>query len=182
MRITPLKKIIITSLIALALIAGLLFAFVMLSNNVQAGRDMLAITAAKISSSEKRFVHLVTILDRIKNRTQDIQRIQHIAIDPYRPLPFIETMEQIGRSTNVKIALGVDEKKEDTPSLLFRATLEGNENNIRSMLALIQQLPYQITIEHISFQRDIPPIFNSRQPIASTMTRLLLTMRVATQQ
>lgn len=182
MGITPLKKFIITSIILLALIAGLSFAFVIISNNVRAYHDTLALTAAKISSGEKSFTHMITISDLMKNHAEDIGHIKHVAIDPRRPLPFIETIEKIGRTTNVKITLTVDEKKENTPSLLFHAILVGTENNVHTILALIQHLPYQIKIENFSFQRDVPLIFSSKQITSSTITHLILTMRVATQQ
>jgi len=178
---TPLKKLIITSIVSLALITGLTLVFVIFSNNVRLYRNTLAITAAKISSGEKNFAHMVAISDLMKKHAQKIARIRYIAIDSSRPLPFIETIEQIGRSTNLKVILTVDEKKKDTPSLLFRATLEGSEGNIRAMIALIQQLPYQVKIEDISFQRDISPSLGSGQIIPSTPTRLFITMRVATQ-
>lgn len=181
MHITPLKKIIIASVILLALITGLSFALIVISNNVHEYRNSLATTAAKISSNEKNFSRMVAISDLMKNHAQDIERIKNIAIDPHRPLLFIETIEQIGRSTDVKIALTVDEKKENTQSLLFHATLVGNQNNVHAMLALIQQLPYQIKIENFAFQRDVPLNLSSRQTTLSSITRLILTMRVATQ-
>lgn len=181
MQMSPRKKFIITSIMLITLISALVFAFVIISNNIRTYRNMLESSSAKISSGEKEFSHMVKISDVIKNRSQDIQRIQHIAIDPERPLRFIETIEQIGRITGVKVALTINEKQNDMQELLFRATLQGDEKNVRAMLALIEQLPYQINITHISFQRDIPINFNPQQTVLPTMTRLLLTMRVATQ-
>ena len=181
MQRTPRKKIVIASIILLVLIAGLVFVFVVASSNVRTYRETLAIITAQIASSEKKIAHMVTISNLMKNRTQDIQRIQHIAVDPKRPLQFIETIEQIGRATNVKIALTVNEKEDDVQALLFHATLEGNEKDVRAMLSLIQQLPYQIKISNILFKRDVPAGSNPKQIVLSTMTRLILTLRVATQ-
>lgn len=179
---TPQKKIIITSIILLALIAGLLFAFITISNNVASYRDSLIVTAAKISSNEKKIVRMVAVSNLIKENEQNIQRIKHIAIDSRRPLSFIETIERVGRNTDVKIALAVEEKKENTQSLLFHATLVGEHNNIHAMLALIQQLPYQIKIESLSFQRNLVPSLISKQAAPASLAQLILTMRVATQQ
>ncbi len=176
----PRKKFISASIILVTLIAALVCAFVIISNNIYAYRSMLESSADKISSGEKEFSHMVRISNVIKNRSQDIKRIRYIAIDAERPLRFIETIEQIGRITDVEVALTVNEKKNDVRELLFQTTLQGNEKDVRAMLALIEELPYQINITHISFQRDIPIHFNRQQSVLSTMTRLLLTMRVAT--
>lgn len=181
MQTTPLKKFIIASTVFLVLITGLVFMLVIASNNVRTYRDTLAIITAQLSSGEKKIAHMVTISNLMRNRAQDIQRIQHIAVDPKRPLQFIETIEQIGRAANVKMVLTVDEKKDDVQALLFHATLEGNEKDVRAMLALIQQLPYQIKIANILFKRDVSAGSNPKQVILSTITRLILTMRVATQ-
>lgn len=181
MQMSPRRKFIITSIILITLIAALASAFVVTSNNIYAYRNMLESSAAKISLGEREFSRMVKISDVIKSRSQDIQRIRHIAIDPDRPLRFIETIEQIGRITGVKVVLTINEKKDDVQELLFHAILQGNEKDVRAMLALIEQLPYQINITHISFQRNIPLNFNPQQTVLPTMTRLLLTMRVATQ-
>lgn len=178
----PRKKIIIASVILLTLIAGLSFAFITISNNIASYRDSLIVTAAKISSSEKNFARMVAVSNLIKEHDQDIGRIKHIALDSRRPLSFIETIEQIGRSTDVKIALAVEERKENAQSLLFHATLVGEHTNIHAMLALIQQLPYQIKIESLSFQRDLVLTLNSKQAAPANLARLILTMNVATQQ
>jgi hypothetical protein len=181
MHLSPRKKFVISSIMLLILTAILIFAFITVSNNVHIYRAMLGTTAAKISSGEKEFNRIVKISDLIKDRAHDIQRIRQITIDSRRPLKFIETIEHIGRITNVKVALTVDEKRDEIQALIFHATLQGTEKDIRAMLALIQQLPYQIKIANISFQRDVSIGVNQKQAILSTMTRLILTMRVATQ-
>ena len=84
--------------------------------------------------------------------------------------------------TNTKIALAVSETKGSADSLSFSATLEGSEKSVRTMLALIQILPYQITIDNISFQQDIPNAADSTQGSTFSITRLILAMRVKTQQ
>ena len=160
---------------------GFSFIFVALSNNVRTYRGTLTATAARISSGEKKMSYSMAISNLIKKRATDIQRIQRISVDPKRPLQFIEIIEQIGRATNVKILLTVDEKKDDAQELLFHATLRGNEKDVRAMFALVEQLPYRIKIVNISFQRDSPAGLNKTQDTLSTMTQLTLTIRVATQ-
>ena len=181
MRISPFKKLIAASAVSLAAIAGLLFVFVTISNNVRNYRATLATTVTKITSGEKDFDRLNKISDLLKNRQSDIQRIQSIAVDRARPLTFIETIEQIGHATNVNVSLGVNEIKGSSDSLFFGATLEGTKKSVRTMLALIQTLPYQITIESITFQQDIPRTPNAGS-LPSSITRIVLAMRVKTQQ
>ena len=182
MKLFLLKKIIITSLISFCTIGVLVFFFILISNNIRSYRDDLDSIIANIASSNDEVNRLVRISDTIKNRKMDIQRLQNLVIDRQRPLRFIETIEQIGRLTNTKIALNVSDAKGNTNSLVFNATLEGQEEKIRMMLALIQTLPYQISIEGISFQRGTANTFQSNQEGSSGGTRLLLTMRVNTQQ
>lgn len=182
MRMSPLKKIIIISLVSSAAIAGLLFILIIISGNVQNYRDTLAATDAKIATGEKDFDRLAKISDLLKNRQADIGRLQAITIDRQRPLVFIEAIEQIAHVTNTKIALAVNETKASADSLSFGATLEGSEKNVRTMLALIQTLPYQITIDNISFQRDIPNTSGAGQGPLLPITRIILAIRVKTQQ
>lgn len=181
MRISPFKKLIAASAVSPAAIAGLLFIFITISNNMRNYRATLATTVTEITSGEKDFDRLNKISDLLKNRKSDIGRLQGISIDRARPLTFIETIEQIGHATNVNVSLGVTELKGNSDSLFFGATLEGTEKSVRTMLALIQTLPYQITIESITFQQDI-----SRTPNTGTLpqsiTRIVLAMRVKTQQ
>lgn len=120
------------------------------------------------------------IYDLIKNKNQDIQRIERIAINHQRPLVFIETIEQISRTTGTKMTLTVNEIPDDAQALMFRTSFEGGETNIRRILALIQQLPYQIHIESISFQRDTPLNTASRQNTLPLTTHLLLAMKIKT--
>lgn len=180
MRISPLKKFIVVSLISLAAITTLVFIFVIMSRNVSSYRAKLETTVAAITLGEKNFNHATKISDLIKNRDRDLQRIRHIAVDRQHPLPFIEVIEQIGHITGVKIALAVDEKSA-SQELAFHATLEGDEKNMRTMLALIQQLPYQITIDNIAFQGDASSALNQERRVSPHTTHLLLTMRVKTQ-
>lgn len=180
MTLSPLKKFLIISLIPLAITIALLFAFIFISNHIFNYRDTLQVTMGNLVTNEKDFNHMQKISELIKNRNQDIQRIKHIAIDHERPLVFIETIEQIGRISGVKVTLTVNDKSDNAHVLVFRATLDGSEKNVRDMLALIQELPYQIKIENVSFQRDVVNNFTAQQTILRPLTHLLLTMNVKT--
>ena len=181
MALSPLKKVIFISLASFAITAALIFAFIVISNNVRRYHDTLEMAVTDISLGEKDFNQMKTIADLIKNRDADIQRIEHIAVDHERPLQFIETMEQIAHISSIKVALAVDETGRDPQSLVFRATLEGSRQGVRTMLALIEQLPYQINIEHISFQQNVPDTFTKSQTDSSALTHLLLVMKIKTQ-
>ena len=182
MRNAAFKKLIAASIVSLAGSAGLLFIFITASDNVQNHRKALATTVTKLTSGEKDFDRLNRISDLLKNRQSDIKRLQGIAVERARPLAFIETIEQIGHLTKVKVSLGVDEIKGSGDSLFFGATLEGTEKSVRTMLALINALPYQIAIESITFQRDIPGGVSNAGSFFQPVTRIVLAMRVKTQQ
>lgn len=182
MQLSPLQKLIAALFASLAIVGGLLFAFILVSRNVQSYRDTLGMTATSISSSEQNFNRLAKIQDLIKNRRSDIKRLENITINRKQPLQFIETIEKISHLTNTRVALAADEIKGNTESLLFRAAIEGNDKNVRTVLALIQSLPYQIKIDNLAFQRDVPRTANKGgQPTTDTITRLTLAMKVKTQ-
>ncbi|GEM_PF-3489178 len=181
MKISPLKKVLFTFIASLAIIATLLFLFIVISNNVQQYHNTLETAVTNILLGEENFNHMKKIADLIKKRDRDIQRIAYIAIDHKRPLQFIETMEQISHISNVKITLTADETAGDSQSLIFRAALQGSKQGVRTMLAFIQQLPYQINIQNISFQQDTINTAGAVQTSSSAITQLLLTMKVKTQ-
>ena len=175
MQSSILKKFIITSVITLAGISISLYAFIAASASLRDYRTTLTATITRIAVDEKDFNRLTKISDILKTRSSDIQRFQAIAVDRQRPLKFIETMEQIGHLTSTKVALSINQGGGDPAFLSFGATLEGTETNVHAMLGLIQALPYQISIENITFQRDIST--NSPQPIV----HIVLVLRIATQ-
>ena len=158
--------------VSLAGISISLYAFVAASANIEDYRTMLAATMTKIAMGEKDYNRLAQIAEMLKTRHTDIQRLQGIAVDRKRPLKFIETIEQIGRVTNTKVALSINQGEKDVAFLFFGATLEGTEKNMRTMLTLIQALPYQINIETMTLQQDAS---------TSSIIRIVLTLRVATQ-
>ncbi len=182
MRISSLQKFIITSTLSFATIAVLLFLLTMVSHNVQNYRDTLTTTVNNIAADEKDFDRLTKISDVLKNRDSDIQRLGSIAVNRQRPLKFIETIEQMGHLTNTKISLGINETRGSMDFIFFGITIEGNKVNVRTMLALIQALPYQIAIENMSFQQGTAGTQNYGESSSQSMTRLILTMRVKTQQ
>ncbi|MDP3769395.1 MAG: hypothetical protein Q8R40_00465 [bacterium] len=155
MRISPFTKFIVKSSLLLIAIALLGFTFMYLSNNVLKSRAELGNTVTQISSIEKNQARLVRTSDLLNKRSADIARLTALSVNRDRPLQFIERMEQIGRITNTVLSLNIDETKSTAESLMFRLVIDGTDTSVRKMLRLIEALPYQITIENLSFQKDI---------------------------
>jgi len=180
MRFSSAKRLIITSGIYTLTIGALGFGFWFISSNVQDYQTNLGQTVTKISSIETDFQRISKITDLLKTRSADIVRLQQLGVDRKRPLQFIETIEKIGHLTNTKIALSVTDAKSTSDSLFFGATIEGSQQDVRTMLALILSLPYQISMDSLSFQRADTGTSQGSKSILPT--RLVLTMKVKTQQ
>ncbi len=163
-------------MIAAATIAGMLFLFFTISGNVERYGQTVEDARAQIISGEKNFDHVAKIADLIKSRKSDISHIRNIMIDRARPLVFIETMERISHLTNTKIVLSIDEKKGGNDALFFSVAIEGNQQNVRTMIALMMNLPYDIAIDTMTFQREA-----LIQQLLQGATRVLFTMRVKAQ-
>lgn len=181
MQTQPRITLIITTLVSLLAIAALSFVFIFISRNIERYHRTLSLTVMNIEASEKNFNHFMDIANLLETRSKDIARIQRIAIDRQRPLQFIETIEQIARITHTQSALGVNEIKDDKQSLLFHVTWEGEEKNVRTMLALLQKLPFQIVIQDMSFQKDILSAPGQTQTSGTGNARLVLSMKIKTQ-
>ncbi|MDP3769679.1 MAG: hypothetical protein Q8R40_01910 [bacterium] len=180
MHFSSAKRLIITSGIYAFVIGALGFGFWFISSNVRDYQNNLGQTVTKISSIEADFQRISKITDLLKTRSADIGRLQQLGVDRKRPLQFIETIEKIGRLTNTKIALSVTDAKSTSDSLFFGATIEGSEQDVRTMLALILSLPYQINMDSLAFQRADTSA--SRGSVSIPPARLVLTMKVKTQQ
>jgi len=180
MHFSSAKRLILTSGIYTLIIGALGFAFWFISSNVQDYQNNLEQTVTTISSIKTDFERISQITDLLKTRAVDVNRLQQLGVDRKRPLQFIKTIEKIGHLTNAKITLSVSDAKATADSLFFGAIIEGSPQDIRTILALILSLPYQISIESLSFQRgDTGLLSRGGTPPA---TRLTLTMKVKTQQ
>lgn len=158
--------------------ATLGFVFVYISNNMHEARAELSKTVTEISLMEKDQIHLAYMSDLLKDRNADVVRLMALAVNRDRPLQFIERIEKIGHITNTVLALNIDEAKSTPESLMFHAIIDGTDTSIRNMLRLIEAFPYQITIENLSFQRELNQDTASLKPDA----HLKITMRVNAQK
>lgn len=177
MHLSHVTKFIIRSSLLLISLAVLGFAFIYISNNVRAARNELSKRVTEISLLEKNQTNLGRMSDLLQQRNTDIERLMTLAVNRDRPLQFIERTEQIGHITRTLLALSIDEARSTAESLVFRAIIDGNETSVRNMLRLIEALPYQITIENLSFQQEHGQDIASSKPNA----HLNITMRVNAQ-
>lgn len=155
MRFTPLYAFIVTSVVSAAAIGASGASFFIVSRNIQTSRDNLQEMAGEIMSMNADHSRILSLSELFKQRADDISRLNNLSVNKQRPLDFIERIESIAHITNSTLALGADEVKGDPTTLLFRVAADGNEIGLRNFIKLIEALPYQISIENVSFQRDM---------------------------
>ena len=170
-------RLIIISSILLISIVTLSFIFIYISNNVRRAYANLGKTVTEISLIEKNQINLGRISDLLAERHTDVRRLTALLVNRDRPLQFIERIEKIGHLTNTILALNIDETKSTPESLMFRVVIDGSEISVRNMLRLIEALPYRITIENLSFQRELNQDTSSLKP----SSHLNITMKVNAQ-
>lgn len=119
----------------------------------------------------------------LENNEIAVERMQKFPVNAQKPLEFIETLEDLARSTGSTAALDLDsQKKSKTDELTLRVTVEGTRSGILTYIKLLELLPHIIHIDEINYQTvtDSRPAANSGAH-GTGGNRLLITLSVKTQ-
>lgn len=179
MRRAPLFICIFTSIVSITAIVISGISFFVVSHNVKVSRNNLQDIAGKIILTNTDRIAVQDLSELFKQREIDINRLNNLSVNKNRPLNFIQHMEIIAHLTGSLLALRAEEVKSDPSVLLFHITADGNETGLRNLIKLIETLPYEISIDNFSFQRD--PMLALGGTNKKSTAHLLLTMKVKAQ-
>lgn len=153
MNLTSSGKFAVTSSAALAAVGVSLVIFFMLSRYVSTSAARFEEIEFRISTleEERKFADLAK--NFLVERAGDLERVRRFSPNRERPVELIEAFEALARKTGNSSVLDFDEEKSKTAGLVFRVTVDGTEKNIRRYLKLLELMPYQISVEDLTFQQ-----------------------------
>ena len=93
----------------------------------------------------------------MEDKKDDIQRVDNFLVARANPVNFIESLEDLARQTQNKIVIDLDEaKSQANKHLVFRLTVDGTQKSALKYSELLEFLPYQISVQELSFQKISP--------------------------
>lgn len=176
MKLTPLQKLIYASTFSLLTLVGGVSGLWLLSRSVTRTQDSIQRIRSEILmlEEERKFARVVqSFLDK---RGDDIAGLDKIFIDRERPVEFIETLENLARTTGNRLTIEFNEGVSTKTILSFRLTIEGAESSTKKYLELLELLPYIIKIENLSFQKYSDPTYSGGYTLLLTKATLIFTI------
>lgn len=157
MKLSIKTKFVATAISAVCLLSILSVGVTVTSRHILSAQSDLRDVQQKIMQigADRERAH--TNADFLNKRADDINTILNFFVLKDRPLSFIETIEMVARRTGNKMTLNPEEIKSDPSSLLFRIAIEGTDDTVRSMIRILDSLPYDAATESLQFSRDILP-------------------------
>jgi len=178
MRFSSLHKLIITIVAALFIIGILVMFAWFFMQKIDMVRLEIAETNIAIASMENQRKRMGTFTRMIEGRTRDFERIVRYFVDGERPVAFIEALEDLAKKTESTITLTAGSTSGSEDELVFNLKIEGNDENVRTYLQLIELLPYETRVENFNFQLRLSNIFS--KITTERVAELNATIRVKT--
>lgn len=147
------KKLIITVVFSTLAVAGSFFLFLRIFRETEKNARERAGIASEISASEGKRILLRNAQIMLTQNENATTRIKNIYIDSENPVEFIEEIEHLAQITHNNLLLDLSHAAPDERYLGFEITLEAVEKNTLDFLALLELLPYEITVTKINFQK-----------------------------
>lgn len=88
----------------------------------------------------------------IRNRQNDIQRVNNFFVDKNKPINFVEDLESSAKRLGNDFIIDLDEGRSKGGLVYFRLTVSGTEKSTRQYLKLLELMPYKISIEEMEYQ------------------------------
>jgi len=105
-------------------------------------------------ASQRKEQHQTGSLTALLHRHRaDFDRLQDLRISRADPAPFFRTLETLAARTHTTITINLDNRDTASESMAFRFAIEGTQNNAADMLALIEHVPYELTIDDLSIEK-----------------------------
>lgn len=149
---TPRTVFFITVTVSCIALGASAYAFTRLANRVLNYRTTLEILDAQISALEEKRMHARRIDTLLKGRAADLARVKASFVER-RPIALIEEIERIADHTKNNLVLEIIEDGSVPRDVELRLSIEGSEQSVRAMLQLIELLPYQVSIDDLTFER-----------------------------
>lgn len=168
-----------------AILLGIVFSaglFAVMHRQVISLQASLRDIESKIVLHEEERKEATRSLSLLRERSADIGRIQNFFVEHDQPIEFIEFLERAALESGNAIVLGVDEQKSKQGELYFRMTADGTESSVRSLLSLLEAMPYFTVIDDVSYQFIAADIGGLRKGTTSGgfVARLAVSFRVKT--
>ncbi len=185
MKFSSRQKLFLTIAVSLTVLSFLSWVLAKLLNQAKTASTVLRGSAEKIFELEakRKLADEMRIL--IKDRAEDLAKINKFFVDRERPVEFIENLEEVGKKTKNRVFIDFDEARSKGKNLYFKLTIEGSENSTRQYLKLLELMPYKVRVEDLNFQKmtiSETPTF-VRQPKGSEISlshRLIVLIGVET--
>lgn len=152
---TPIQKFFITVIFLVLIIAAVAGAYALMYWRVNTAVADLALLDSEIASrhQEQRGTRSLTAL--LQQRAPDFDRLRAFGVSRTNPIAFLKNFETLAAKTNITIAITLDNGATAGDVIKFQFIIEGAEKNVAAMLALIEHVPYELTIDDISMQRIV---------------------------
>jgi hypothetical protein len=180
-RLTAFQKLIATSIFTLLLVVLLGSMFWMLSSRVQGFSERLSEIEAKISSLEEERRRARALELVFEDRKLPLKRLESLLIPADKPVEFIESLEELARSTGNELSLDLASGASRKGVLSFRITVEGTAESSSRYLELLELMPYEIVVEELSLQRlNVADVISSGSSNQKRDERLTIVIAVKT--
>jgi hypothetical protein len=177
MRQNPFSKLIFASVLGILAVGVLSWFFWRASLDVLSSVDTLFFIESRIATLENDRKIVLASADTLARHAPDLEIIGLFLIDRERPVEFIESLENLAKSTGSEIAIDVVPLEKGTllDVLRFRLTVEGERGKVLKYLKLLEFMPYEISVEDLAYQSGIPG-----EETGPTETRLIISIKVKT--
>ena len=151
------RKTLIIAILAttylLVAVAGVAWMLYEVSGSGSALKERVAAIADK-NAKVKAYTELSQLMEDTQGERTELQ--QYVLTES-QTSRFLTDVEALGKKLGVDLAtlsLEVDEKKDAFSSLLISFSVEGNEEQVKRMLKVLESLPYHSTVQSLSFSRE----------------------------
>lgn len=121
----------------------------------------------EIASQRKEQQQTGLLAALLQKHRADFDRLRSLRISRTNPAPFFQKFETLAAHTHTAIMINLDNRDAASESIAFRFAIEGTRSNVADMLALIEYVPYELTIDDLSIEN-----------VSNEMTRLTVGVRV----
>ena len=167
------------SICALIALSAVFFALV---RSVRSAADLRAGLASRINDFADERVLGQSSAALLSSRRADMERIRGFFVNRSQPVAFVEELERIAAAVGASVAFEVDEDHSGPADLLFRLTAEGRQESVLRYLTLLEDAPYLMRMEEVTFLKSAGAGADARAPVASGVSvpeaRATVQMRV----
>lgn len=172
-------KFILTVLSSILAIAASLAVFWLLYANAGSLDETKAVHLAEAARLEEKRKNIRRTLQTIEANPVGVERLNAFLADRERPIAFIEAVEELADETGNSVSLDLIGPETAKDALSFRLTVDGELPRLIRYLALLENMPYGIGLEEISYQRIASELLRAAGAGNETPpSRLILLLKV----